>query len=77
MIKYKEGLWMCADCTYKVRIEGDKPDHFYCEEVERKGLLKDGHITGDTDAIECVRNGVYKNKPGTPSPYIKNEQEGI
>ena len=49
---------MCIDCANKQSIPQLQNDMYYCPYVQ--GILPKGIVYYDTDATECVRNGVFR-----------------
>lgn len=49
---------MCIDCANKQSYPELSNDMYYCHFV--RDILPNGIVYYDTDATECVRNGVFR-----------------
>lgn len=57
MDKILNGIPFCGGCMRKEKRSGLKRDEYYCALVV--GQLRNGIVTSDTDASECIANGNY------------------
>lgn len=51
------GLVLCASCRNKQKRDGLKKEEYYCSVVD--GIVPNGIITSDTEALTCIDKGRF------------------